>query len=30
MQNQTPPIQPGRNAIRQLPGGAVRIALDEQ
>ncbi len=29
MQNQTPSVQPGRNAIRQLPSGAVRIALDE-
>ena len=29
MQNQTPSIQPGRTAIRQLPGGAVRIDLDE-
>ncbi len=29
MQNQAPSIQPGRNAIRQLSGGATRIALDE-
>ena len=29
MQNQTPSVQSGRNAIRQLQGGAVRIALDE-
>ena len=29
MQNQTPSVQPGRNAIRQLPSGAARIALDE-
>ena len=28
MQNQTPSVQSGRTVIRQLPGGAVRIARD--
>ena len=29
MQNQVPSIQSGRNLIRPLPDGAIRISLDE-
>jgi len=29
MQNQASSVQPGRKAARPLPGGATRIALDE-
>ena len=29
MQNQVPPVQPGRKFLRSFPDGATRIALDE-